>query len=48
MENIPYFKTTFADVVVKHIPHEYSTEMATKSEIVCNSIVCEKLINYVI
>ena len=25
VENTPYFKTTFADVVVKHIPHKYST-----------------------
>ena len=32
---IPFFSFGFADVVDKHIKHEYSKEMAQKSQVVC-------------
>ena len=31
---IPYFTSDYNELLTKHIPHETSTEMATKSEIV--------------
>ena len=31
---IPYFTSNYNELLTKHIPHEHSTEMATKSEIV--------------
>ena len=31
---IPYFTSDYNELLTKHIPHEHSTEMATKSEIV--------------
>ena len=33
VDNIPHFKTTFKDVVIKHIPHKYSSELTKKSEL---------------
>ena len=32
--HIPYFKTTFDDVIVNHIQHEHSFEMSKKSQTV--------------
>ena len=34
VKHIPFFSTAFSDVVMEHIPHIYSKEMSTKSEIV--------------
>ena len=34
VKHIPFFSAVFSDVVVEHIPHMYSKEMSTKSEIV--------------
>ena len=33
VEHIPCFSTDFKGLPVKHIPHQYSREMSTKSEI---------------
>ena len=35
VDEIPAFKKAFKDVVVRHIPHEYSEIVAQKSEQVC-------------
>lgn len=40
VKHIPSFSTAFSDVVMEHIPHIYSKEMSTKSEIVSSSILC--------
>ena len=34
VSKLQYFSTTFGDIVVKHIQHEFSKEMAEKSETV--------------
>jgi L1 cell adhesion molecule like protein len=34
IEEMPYFKETLEDVIQKHLEHVYSSEMATKSEVV--------------
>lgn len=39
VEFIPFFKETFDGVVTRHIQHEYSTEMSTKSQVV-SQILC--------
>ena len=37
VEHIPFFSTDFKGLPVKHIPHQYSREMSTKSEIVSDN-----------
>ena len=34
VEHIPYFAEDFKGLVKNHIPHQYSTEMEKKSEVV--------------
>lgn len=33
VDNIPFFQQTFDGAVTRHIRHKYSTEMATKSQV---------------
>ena len=44
--HIPYFKTTFNDVLVNHIPHEHSKEMAEKSEMVNDKVINMTIITH--
>ena len=34
VDQVPYFKTAFADIVTWHIPHQYSVQMSAKSKVV--------------
>ena len=34
VEHIPYFAEDFKGLVINHIPHPYTSEMAKKSEVV--------------
>ena len=41
---IPYFTSDYNELLTKHIPHEHSTEMATKSEIVSVIVIVITLV----
>ena len=53
VEEIPFFKTTFNDVIIHHIDHKYSGEMAKKSVVVPlgvifkNEMVNEEMVDIV-
>jgi len=37
-DNLSFFSENFKGLVQRHVPHQYSYEMSTKSEVVSNSI----------
>ena len=41
VQYLPFFKEDFNGLVLRHIPHKYSKEMAKKSEIVRNNPLFE-------
>lgn len=48
-DNLSFFTDDFMNLVTKHIPHPYSSEMSTKSEIVSSCVfVVTHFINYII